>query len=878
MHLAILGFRFSPDAGARSRRGRPRVAPSFAAAALAFALAASSIPARARCAQDRGELPPAAQALQAGPCALALDPASGSLARLDDPLGKKAISWFEGPARLEVLRESDGAQSSPELVSLAAEKDATGATSGIRCVRRLPGLGLELRERWSAGAADFEWRLLFAGEVARSGHEIRLELPVLARDRSLFTPSERGEMALEAYPAYEPAPYGHVGWNDGRYYVLPLAAVFDRSAGRGLTIALSPERPIPHLQVSWEGARSLKFRLAHRALGSGESEELRILFNLHEDDYRCVLAAYAGIFPRFFRPALPRSAYEGAFYYHHIQDRPSFEEMARQGVRFLWASFWFPYLGEYLPEAAEWHPYTYARWWKLGETMTDEKIRAFARELWARGIGTFAYFNVTEYGGAGGSSGDAAEAEKILKEKLGDALVRKEDGQPIATWEGAFAVNPRPEGPLFPILKAQVERHLRRLPEIAGFVIDRLDWASAYDYGRSDGLTMVGSRAVECLAGPVAAAVAEVCRLAQASGKRVFVNQFWRVELLRDVDGYCHEYDYPRGLGYLSPYRPAAAWNHEKPYSGDLLAFEAQLKTRLLFAVFPQMIARDFPISQQAPDPEAAELLEVYAPLFEPLRAKDQVLLARPIEVDGPNEANLFVQPALGTYAAPVISRVGFLSRVSGRAQPATLRIRVPEAGALSWAHVLSAEGPPARGEVRSRDGCAEVVLPEHRTAAVVVLGGGTEPELYSRLEESAAKARAALAGKLGAREADAAKPSGEPPAEKAGTAGDAGFFLSIRGEHVGTRGVVEVALGENALGKLEGASGRFALPAERLRSEALWVELRTFDDGTWFVPERAEIEEVLPGGGVRSAASWRAGETVRGSGPRRIVLPLARR
>ena len=58
-----------------------------------------------------------------------------------------------------------------------------------------------------------------------------------------------------------------------------------------------------------------------------------------------------------------------------------------------------------------------------------------------------------------------------------------------------------------------------------------------------------------------------------------------------------------------------------KDYQGDLLEFEKQMKLRLQCAVFPQMIAHEFPISQQKPNPHAADLLELYAPLFEPSSA-----------------------------------------------------------------------------------------------------------------------------------------------------------------------------------------------------------------------------------------------------------------
>ena len=77
---------------------------------------------------------------------------------------------------------------------------------------------------------------------------------------------------------------------------------------------------------------------------------------------------------------------------------------------------------------------------------------------------------------------------------------------------------------------------------------------------------MVGDRPAENMAGPVAEAVQSVCRLAHEAGKRVFVNQFYRVEVLRDVDGYCHENDYVPALAYLAPYRPVSAWHMRAEY------------------------------------------------------------------------------------------------------------------------------------------------------------------------------------------------------------------------------------------------------------------------------------------------------------------------
>lgn len=207
---------------------------------------------------------------------------------------------------------------------------------------------------------------------------------------------------------------------------------------------------------------------------------------------------------------------------------------------------------------------------------------------------------------------------------------------------------------------------------------------------------MIGGRPVENLAVPVGEAVRRVAELSHAAGKRVFVNQFYRVEVLRDVDGICHENDYLPALAYLTPLRPVSAWHHRKPYQGDLLPFEVQLKQRLHWALFPQMIAHEFPISQQAPDPRAADFLELYSALFDTLLGKEQVLLPHCVEVTGANDANLFVNPS-GNYVVSITSRTRFVSRPGDGTEAVTATLRVPDARKLSWAHAISVVVPNHR-------------------------------------------------------------------------------------------------------------------------------------------------------------------------------------
>jgi hypothetical protein len=338
------------------------------------------------------------------------------------------------------------------------------------------------------------------------------------------------------------------------------------------------------------------------------------------------------------------------------------------------------------------------------------------------GIGVYGYFNVTEFGGVGGAADDSTEIPThLLQTRFADALMKDAEGREIPSWEGTRVMNPRLTGSFWPWLKTQCERYFQRLPELEGLIIDRLDWASKFDYGHDDGFSMVADQAVENLAQPVAEAVQAVCRMAHAAGRRVFVNQFYRLEVLRDVDGYCHENDYVPALGYLAPYRPLSAWEMRKPYDGDLFEFEKQMKQRLQFACFPQMIAHQFPISQQKPNARAADLLEVYAPLFDPLLGKRQVLLPHCVAATGENDVNLFLNGA-GEYVAPLTSRTRHRSRGTQQAEAVTVTIKTPDAAGLRSAQVFSADGPAYAATLAAANGKATIRVAKHGTASVVVV------------------------------------------------------------------------------------------------------------------------------------------------------------
>ena len=767
--------------------------------------------------------------------------APATSATITAPSGSPLAGWLRGPIRLG-------------LTDLAARRQVR-----LSAVSDAPSTDATFTVQWSVSGSKTSLDLRIVRKVSPCEHEVVVELPILNPALELFTPTELGNMEFGSLPTHTGTPYGRMAWDDGACWVLPLVSALDGHKDAGLTVALPPEPSVPHLVVEWRNARRLLLHMGRRGLGAGADINVRLLFYAHHADYRSALKAYADDFAAYFRPGLPRGPYEGTFWYHHIHDQPPTDEVENQDARFVWSSFWFTHLGNYLPDGPTWEPYTFANWWALRRPMDDNTIREYSRDLSRRGIGVFAYFNVTEFGGRGGAGGGGDEAAALLRERFADALMKDPNGAAIPTWEGAMAMSAAPGLSLFPFLQDQVARHLRRLPELAGFCIDRLDWASTLDYGHDDGRTMVGRRHVADMADAVSAGVQEVVRQAHAAGKRVYVNQFYRLEPLKDVDGYCHENDYLLGLNWLSPFRPVSAWHKSTTYATDPLRFEAEMKRRLLWAVFPQMVSRKFPISQQAASEHGAEVVEAYTPLFATLRGMSQALEAHCVRISGANAANLFVAPG-GRWVAPVVSRTTFrCASAATQASPPRLSIRCAGASSIRWGKMVSIGRPPVMLAPIRRNGGVDFLLPGFADAAVVVAGTNAE----------------------------AAVPAGDPgqpspvkqePERRLGRIAAIRSALVVWGSHVGARsGAAWLCAGKSSIRLADGAN-RLAIPCRGKAAPVIsTIAIRTRDDGSWFVPTAAEMRVQGADGLWRRAARWdpRAASATDGYG-RTIVLRLA--
>jgi len=641
------------------------------------------------------------------------------------------LTFIHGPGGLPTQLVKDGKQWLSAPVTLTLKNETAGTTAAVKTDGTCPEFGIVVKSNWKKENDWLVWSLDFQGTEKPSGYTMVFEFPVLKGADQLFTPSEKGVVDLQLTPTFAPVPYGRRVYGYRSSYVLPLASPFDSKQDTGLTIALAPDENIPHLQVDWKDGTVLRFTLRHRGIGQGRTSTLKFLFTAHPADERSVIGTYAKRYSEWFEPVMPSGVLDGSYWYHHILRRPDSQELKRHNMRAIWTSLWFTHLGEYLPDATEWNPYTYpenSMYPIPGEGMSDALINRFIDEMHTEDIKVFAYFNVTEYGGKG-EDGDWARAAQILREQFADAIIKREDGSTIQTWEGAVAMNAGEQYALWPFLEEQIKRHFHRLPNIDGFAIDRLDWASVLDYAHDDGLTMVGEKTAENLALVVAGAVERLSALTHEKNKRVYVNQFTRIEPVKNTDGYWHEWDF-MSIGYLSPFKPIAAWFGQHPYFGpDYSVHEANLKKRLQIALFPHLIASEFPVIQQAPHPIASDCNAMFAPLFAPFVGKRQVLLPHPIAVTGANDSNLFTD-INGNWLVPITSRTRFLTKGDRSTEQVIVTLNVPDANEAKWAHAIPVVAPPYKAPLVIEGGKAVVTLPTHGSATMLLIGKGEEPAL----------------------------------------------------------------------------------------------------------------------------------------------------
>jgi hypothetical protein len=365
----------------------------------------------------------------------------------------------------------------------------------------------------------------------------------------------------------------------------------------------------------------------------------------------------------------------------------------------------------------------YPRFLKGNQTSIAQ-LRDYSRRLRQMGFRVLNYFNVTEFGGVPGNpaSPDPLLAPKdrwknlhnFLRDEIPDGLLLDLEGRPYLTWGDAVAMDPG--GARYrAFLLGQARAHLEKLPDSAGFCIDRTDWLRYYNFRADDGRSWRRSQPCRALYASWRELLASLGPMCHQAGKVIFINaQIDRTDLLRHVDGIYHEWGNAggdlNGAALQCVRKPCVAWTpDENTLRPDP---DAYFQRHLYLGVFPTapLPDNDHTIT---PSPWADRWYLDYGPLFDTLHGRKWVLQARAVEVkDGAAKANLFEVP--GGYVVPVVfggsvPQAEVIVRGLGRRSlRAFCEALYPGAG----------EAVPIRGSVRH--GELRLAVPLRRGCAVV--------------------------------------------------------------------------------------------------------------------------------------------------------------
>jgi hypothetical protein len=338
--------------------------------------------------------------------------------------------------------------------------------------------------------------------------------------------------------------------------------------------------------------------------------------------------------------------------------------MKRMDFRVLWKlSDDYAYMGMFLPPLdspdARWErtsdsgdPPGYKPQWTSFRRLND-----FAVYLHTNGFYLLNYFNTTEFGKSmkrvevspeeAQDSNLWQNASAYLAARMPHAPVVPRHG----AWQGGWTVDPGDPDYMNYLLE-QARRHLKMIPDAAGFCIDRADYLRDYNLGADDGVSWSGQKARSLIVswntfmdrlGP----------LVHSQDKVIFCNLLDpRLDLARHLDGVYHEFGYlpavANGAALICVNKPLLIWTRNADVLNDDF-----FQRYLYLGAFP---TAPYPLNNHCiqPSPERDQWYFDYGPLFSVLHGKRWVLAPHCVEVaKNAALANLFQVD--GGWAAPLV-------------------------------------------------------------------------------------------------------------------------------------------------------------------------------------------------------------------------------
>lgn len=489
--------------------------------------------------------------------------------------------------------------------------------------------------------------------------------------------------------------------------LLPMASLYNKKRGIGITVARTPGRPGGRLSFRFDDyhQEGMDVIFSSLSIPKGETRSYDLLVFGHGPCWRPGLKQYIDRYPEYFTPVNPETWKCSSF----IMTTAFFTEDACREFPADWAEIHnhFPKYGNYLPEEKTWKSVIRFDYPKDAEgrdvTLSREQIHKHIRDLHAAGTRAMFYVQC-------GGDGNLEWAEKEFPE----SIARDSVGYIFPTWNLCGFMNADPSTPFGKYLEKQLDGIMETYPELDGFFVDQLCY-QAFDFAHPDGVSARLGRQVGEYGATIEKQFRRFAKKAHDQGKLILVNGAFDMDVSLGADGIMSEGSNPlfRTTRYACIRRPMLMHT----FLDSEFEVEAMLRSAMLTGAgwswggTPSM---DHP---KIATPEMKELFRKYLPLVKTMFGAELVLEEDPVSCKPAPlaEADLFRSRENGHFLAPVLEKTGYLcSAVSVKLKPRTpvSSARIRTVNGNDWEPIDFTE---ENGELTFR-------MPEKFSAAVIEL------------------------------------------------------------------------------------------------------------------------------------------------------------
>ena len=270
---------------------------------------------------------------------------------------------------------------------------------------------------------------------------------------------------------------------------IPMFSALNKSDDVGISIIGHVERPIPPFGVDIDINKN-KIVLKRRAIGveKNNSVEIRNYYVIHEGCRNPGLAFLREKFEDFFYlPKREMAKDHGCFTYMKVADEKLMDYMVDEGIKYLELHYVWEHLGKYVPDQETWTNALDEKWsWlkhadepgvpdeeasseavtefmrgKVARDNSVDMMKKYIKDLKARGIGTYHYFQPTE------------SWEFYANTYYPDSVLRRDDGHQMVTWFDHVQMDCTPKTRWAKYLERQLEMLMELYPDLDGIFMDQ---------------------------------------------------------------------------------------------------------------------------------------------------------------------------------------------------------------------------------------------------------------------------------------------------------------------------------------------------------------------------------------------------------------------